>query len=154
VLTEKLARKLFGTEDAMGKVIRIDTTDQFTVTGVLRDLPNNTAFDFEYLMSWAYMTKLGWDDQSWGSNSVQSYVLLKPGVLQKTLDVKIKNITIDHSQGPDKVTTQVFTQRFDEAYLYSKSENGQYVASVAALKGCGYSALLRRLSCSLPASTL
>lgn len=127
VLTEKLARKLFGSEEAMGKVIRIDTADHFTVTGVLKDLPNHTAFEFEYLMSWAYMTKLGWDDKSWGNNSVESFVLLKPGVSQRAFDAKIKNITIDHSKGPYKSTTQVFTQRFDEAYLYSRSENGQYV---------------------------
>jgi ABC-type antimicrobial peptide transport system permease subunit len=127
VLTEKLARKLFGREEPMGKVIRIDTTDQFTVTGVLKDLPINTAFEFEYLMSWTYMTKLGWDDKSWGNNSVQSYVLLKPGVSQKAFDAKIKNITIDHTSGADKSTTQVFTQPFADTYLYSKSENGQYV---------------------------
>ena len=38
VLTEKLAKKLFGNEDAMGKVIKIDNKDNFTVTGILKDL--------------------------------------------------------------------------------------------------------------------
>jgi ABC-type antimicrobial peptide transport system permease subunit len=127
VVTEKLARKLFGDEEPMGKVVRIDTADYFTVTGVLRDLPNNTHFDFEFLMSWAYMTKLGWDDKSWGNNSVQSYVLLKPGVSQAAFDAKITNVTINHTSGSSKSTTQVFTQRFADAYLYSQSENGQYV---------------------------
>jgi hypothetical protein len=50
VLTEKFAKKLFGNEEAMGKGIRIDSSDNFTVTGVLKDLPNNTALGFEYLM--------------------------------------------------------------------------------------------------------
>ena len=127
MLTEKLARKLFGREESMGKVIRIDTTDHFTVTGVLKNLPINTAFEFEYLMSWTYMTKLGWDDKSWSNNSVQSYVLLKPGVSQDAFDAKIKNITIDHTSGAEKSTTQLFTKPFADAYLYSKSENGQYV---------------------------
>jgi len=36
----------------MGKVLRIDSVDHFTVTGVLKDLPNNTRFDFEYLLPW------------------------------------------------------------------------------------------------------
>jgi putative ABC transport system permease protein len=127
VLTQKMAKKLFGNEEPMGKVIRIDTSDQFTVTGLLKDLPNNTAFDFEYLLSWSYMRKLGWDDKSWGNNSVHSYVLLKPGVSQQAFDAKIKNITIEHTKGPNQSTTQVFTHRFADAYLYSKSENGQYV---------------------------
>ncbi len=127
VLTEKLAQKLFGKAEPIGKVIRIDTTDYFTVTGILRDLPNNTIFEFEYLMSWAYMTQLGWDDKSWGNNSVRSFILLKPGVSQSAFDAKIKNITIEHTSGSDKATTQVFTQPFAKTYLYAKSENGQYV---------------------------
>ncbi|RYZ57384.1 MAG: ABC transporter permease, partial [Chitinophagaceae bacterium] len=97
VVTEKLAKKLFGNEEPMGKVIRIDSVDQFTVTGVLKDLPNNTAFNFEYLLPWSYQTKLGWTDSAWGNNSVQTYVLLKPNVSQAAFDEKIKNITIDHT---------------------------------------------------------
>lgn len=127
VITEKLAKKLFGSEEPMGKVVRIDSIDQFTVTGVLKDLPNNTRFDFEYLMPWSYKTKLGWSDSSWGNNAVQTYVLLKPNVSQASFDQKIKNITIDHTSGEGKSTTQVFTYPLRDAWLYGKSENGQYV---------------------------
>lgn len=127
VVTETFAKKLFGNEEAMGKVVRVDSTDNFTVTGVLKDLPNNTAFEFEYLLPWDYMTKLGWNDSSWGNNSVKTFVLLKPGVQQAAFDAKIKNVTIEHASPADEATTQVFTQRFADAYLYSRSENGQYV---------------------------
>ena len=128
VLTQKLAKKLFGHEDAVGKIIRIDSSDNFTVTGVMKDLPNNTAFDFEYLLPWSYMSRLGWSDSSWGNNSVQSYVLLKPGVSEVSFDAKIKNITIDHTKGSaDSSTTRVFTQPLADQWLYSKSENGYYV---------------------------
>jgi hypothetical protein len=50
VITEKLAVRLFGTTAAMGKTIRLDSVDNFTVTGVLKDLPPNTQFSFEYLL--------------------------------------------------------------------------------------------------------
>ncbi|MEO6453762.1 MAG: ABC transporter permease [Ginsengibacter sp.] len=128
VITQKLAKKLFGDEDAMGKVVRIDSVDNFTITGVLKDLPNNTAFNFEYLIPWAYMKKINQDDESWGNNSVKTYILLRPGISQKSFDEKIKNITIAHttnSKSPS--TTQVFTQRFSDEWLYSKAENGKYV---------------------------
>src|SRR3954464_6520221 len=65
VLTEKLAKKLFGNEDAMGKIIRLDNADNFTVTGIAKDLPNNTRFDFEYLLPWSYLRYKGWDDEYW-----------------------------------------------------------------------------------------
>ena len=128
VITQQLSKKLFGNENAMGKVIKIDSTDYFTVSGVLKSLPNNTSFDFEYLLPWAYMKKIGQDDEYWGNNSIRSYVLLKPGVKQAAFDAKIKNVTINHTKGDDdQSTTQVFTQLLKDRWLYSKSENGQYV---------------------------
>jgi len=39
VITEKFAKKFFGNEDAVGKIIRIDSSDNFTVTGVMQEFP-------------------------------------------------------------------------------------------------------------------
>src|SRR5689334_12371911 len=128
VITEKFAKKFFGNGDAVGKVIRIDSSDNFTVTGVMKDLPNNTSFNFEYLLPWSYMSRIGWNDSSWGNNSIQSFVMLKPGVSQEAFNAKIKNVTIDHTKGTgDSSTTKVFTQPLKDQWLYSKSENGKYV---------------------------
>ncbi len=128
VITQKLSKKLFGNENAMGKVVRIDSVDNFTVTGILKDLPNNTAFNFEYLLPWSYMKKINQYDEAWGNNSIQTYILLKPGISQKAFDAKIKNITISHStNSKSPSTTQVFTQLFRDQWLYSKAENGKFV---------------------------
>ncbi len=128
VITQKLAKKLFGNEDAMGKIIKIDSSDNFTVTGVLKDLPNNTSFDFEYLVPWSYLKKLHQDDSYWGNNSIKSFVLLKPGVNETAFNAKIKNVTINHTKGTgDSSTTQVFAYPLKNVWLYSKSENGRYV---------------------------
>ncbi len=128
VLTKQLTIKLFGNEDAMGKVVHIDSADNFTVTGVLKDLPSNTRFNFEYVLPWSYFTKKGMDDNNWGNNNVLTYILLKPGASQAVFDAKIKNITIDHSKnGGDPSTTQVFTQPLKDTWLYEKQENGKYI---------------------------
>jgi len=128
VLTQQLAIKLFGNEDAMGKTVRIDTADNFTVTAVLKDLPPNTRFNFEYVLPWSYSTKKGIDDNNWTNNNVLTYILLKPGTSQAAFDAKIKNITISHTaNSADKSTTQVFTQRLNDTWLYEKQENGKYV---------------------------
>jgi len=128
VITQKLAIKLFGNENAIGKVIRIDSSDNFTVTGVMKDLPNNTVFDFEYLLPWTYMSKLGWNDSSWGNNSIKTFLLLKPGVSMDAFNAKINKVTINHTKGSEyEATTQVFVQPLKDYWLYSKSENGQYV---------------------------
>lgn len=129
VITQKLAKNLFGDADAIGKIIRIDSTDNFTVTGIMKDLPNNSSFKFDYLLPWSYLHKINQDDNYWGNNSIQSYVLLKPGVSVTAFNEKIKNVTIDHTKGTgDSSTTRVFAYPFAKQYLYSKSENGNYVA--------------------------
>ena len=80
-LTEHLAKSLFGAEDPIGKTVRIDSTDNFTVTAILKDLPPNTEFTFQYLLPWSYVDKLGWDavGGSWQYTNSGCYVLLKPG---------------------------------------------------------------------------
>lgn len=130
VLTQKMAKALFGNEDAMGKIVRVDSVNNCTVTGVLKDLPNNTQFAFDYLLPWGYMTRLGWDDDNWQNNSVQTFVLLKHGATESAFDAKIKDITINHTKGAagGATTTEVFTQPLDRAYLYAKSDNGKLVA--------------------------
>jgi ABC-type antimicrobial peptide transport system permease subunit len=92
VITQSLAKTLFGNADAMGKVVRIDNKDNYTVTGVLKDLPNNTRFSFDYLLPWAHMRREGNDDNWWGNNSTTTYVLLKPNARLASIEPKMKVI--------------------------------------------------------------
>ncbi len=92
VITEKLAKKLFGNEDALNKTIKIDSSDNFVVTGVLKNLPADTRFDFEYLLPWSYFNKLGWNVDSWTSNSITTFALLKPNSDVAVFNNKIKDI--------------------------------------------------------------
>jgi len=123
VLTQNLAKSLFGNEDPTGKTVRIDSNANFTVTGVLKNLPNNTSFDFQYLLPWTFMKKLGWDDDNWANNSVRTFALLKSNASHEAFDAKIKTITISHS----KETAQVFSYPVSRLHLYSKDEHGTLV---------------------------
>jgi len=83
-ITEKMARKYFPGQNAMGRTIRVDNKTDFQITGILKDLPGNTDRTQEIYVSYDnlkdYNTMLASDD-SWGSvsSSMQSFVLLKPG---------------------------------------------------------------------------
>jgi putative ABC transport system permease protein len=126
VITKKLAVKLFGNTDPMGKIVRIDSTANFKVTAVLKDLPQNTRFEYEYILPWAYLTRLGWDKgQTWANSDAETYVLLKQGTLRKGFDAKIQNLIKSHVNSGDGSTREIFTQPLNRAYLYSKPENGK-----------------------------
>ncbi|QHS57300.1 FtsX-like permease family protein [Mucilaginibacter sp. 14171R-50] len=125
VLTEKTAVKLFGNTNVLGKTVKIDSVDYFTVTGVMKDLPNNTRFTFEYIMPWKYWEKInGGPDKNWGNNSVATYIVLKPNVTEAYFDGQVKNITRSHSEVKD---IDVFVHPATKWRLYSKFENGQIV---------------------------
>jgi ABC-type antimicrobial peptide transport system permease subunit len=124
VLTETLARKIFGNEEAMGKVLKLDNKDNFTVTGIAKDLPNNTRFKFEYLTSWDYVIKHGEDDSSWGNNSTRTYVLLKPNASIAAANEKIKGIKVKYAKDDDP-KWQMFLYPASRWRLYSNFTNGK-----------------------------
>ncbi|SDF54925.1 ABC-type antimicrobial peptide transport system, permease component [Mucilaginibacter pineti] len=123
VLTEKLATRLFGNTDPMGKVIKVDSTANFTVTGVMKDLPNNTQFHFEYLVPWNYMKEVGWENQKWDFYSVQTVVMLKPGTTESTANRIFKDVYKQHN-GDKK--NEVIVHPLSKWWLYSKFENGKF----------------------------
>ncbi len=51
VLTETVAQKYFGDEDPMGRILRLDNTYDFQITGVIEDVPRHSHFDFDILAS-------------------------------------------------------------------------------------------------------
>lgn len=122
VITESLAKKLFGAEEAMNKIIKIDNKENFTVTGILKDLPNNTRFKFEYLVPWAYKRFLGDDDVNWGNNSTRTYVLLKPNTTLASVAPKIKILKQRYDKDDPK--WEMFIYPISRWRLYSNFTNG------------------------------
>lgn len=122
VLTEEMAHKLFGKEEAMGKVIRIDSNVNFTVTGVMKKLPHNTRFDFDYLVPWNYMQEVKWENPDWTSNSIITYVLLRPGVTEETANALFANLIKNNAQGDKR---EIFLHPMRKWELWSRFENGK-----------------------------
>jgi putative ABC transport system permease protein len=125
VITEELAKKLFGNEDPMNRIVRVDNKDNFSVSGVMKDLPNNTGFEFEYLLPYEYTKILDWYDEYWDNNSTTTFVELKPQISEAAVDSNIKNTTKIHTNGSDKA--ELFLHPLPMRHLYSRFENGKIV---------------------------
>ena len=85
LVTEKIAHKYFGNEDPMGKTIRFNNLINFTITGILKDIPPNTDRRQEIYVSYANLKDYSsWiaSDSSWGGvySGSQCFTLLKPSV--------------------------------------------------------------------------
>jgi putative ABC transport system permease protein len=129
VLTEGLSKKLFGTTRSVGKSVRIDSNAYFTVSAVLKDLPTNSSFSFEYLLPWSFLKRLGWDDKNWTNYYGSTLVMLRHGTSEARFDSRVKDIIFRHTKGSGQESnTEMFTQPLSRYYLYSKEENGLLVA--------------------------
>ncbi|MCF8229661.1 MAG: ABC transporter permease [Bacteroidales bacterium] len=91
VLTEKTARKYFGEENPLGKILKYNDQHSFTVTGVIRDVPTNSHFTFPMLASWSSQEEMGANQmlEQWGSMAYHTYVKLMPQVDTEKFDEKI-----------------------------------------------------------------
>ena len=50
VITEKTAKKFFGNDkNVIGKTVRVDNKQDYVVTGVLKDIPENSSMQFEWV---------------------------------------------------------------------------------------------------------
>lgn len=119
LITASLADKLFPGANAVGQIVSLDTMS-LVVTGVLKDLPNNTQFSFEYLLPWKYAGTTG--TESWSSGEVTTFVELDPATNEVVVNKKVGDI-INRYTG-DELHTQVFLYPFSKTWLYGNFNNG------------------------------
>jgi ABC-type antimicrobial peptide transport system permease subunit len=124
VVTQRLAAKLFGSQDPMGKIITTPTGDNFTVTGVLKDPPANSQFNFEYLLPYSFLHSPG----AWNGWNVNTFVELASGANADLVNEKIATI-MARNVSPDRSASKeiIFLYPLTKVYLESKFENGRPV---------------------------
>ncbi|MEN8228640.1 MAG: ABC transporter permease [Bacteroidota bacterium] len=99
VLTEEIARKYFGSEDPVGKMLQVGQREgNFEVTGVVKGLPENSHFRFNMLGS---MTSIYLADHTrWLGNNNYTYLLLEEGTNPTELETRFPGLIETH-MGPE-----------------------------------------------------
>ncbi|MFO7842799.1 MAG: ABC transporter permease, partial [Bacteroidales bacterium] len=125
VLTKSLAHKIFGDKNPMGKFITFNKENQFKVTGIINDFPDNSHLQFSAIFSFAtlYQTIPEYHFNWNGGWSYYTYFLLekntKPEVLEKKLaDFYYEKINKRYEQSGWKVTPLL--QPLTDIYLSSE----------------------------------
>jgi putative ABC transport system permease protein len=87
VITESMAKKYFGDEDPMGKMINFKSGRTYMVTGIIKDFPHNSHFHFDFIASLvSYQNSL---NDIWISNNFYTYVLLHEDATREDLEAKL-----------------------------------------------------------------
>jgi len=88
VISESTAKRYFNDGDPIGKRLQMFGQD-FSVTGVFEDVPENSHFDFDFLVYWSDVDQQGQQQpENFTSFSVHTYLVLRPGSDPKALEAK------------------------------------------------------------------
>lgn len=77
VITEDFANKYFNNADPLGKTIRINDQFDFTVTGLIKNVPKNTSHPFDFLLPFTFLKDLGHRIDWFEGNPYYTYLLMK-----------------------------------------------------------------------------
>ncbi len=122
VLTESYARKYFGKENPLGKSLRMDNTYEFTVKGIIRDVPQNSHFQLDMLVPFKVVEKLGWDMKTWEFSMASTYLQMKPCIDSTVFTKKISFYARKHQKDSN---IELYLQPLTSIYLHSASDDSR-----------------------------
>ena len=129
LLTESTALKFFKTTSkALNNTILWDGRD-YEVTGILKDVPQNSHIQFEALLSMVtYTSGENNVNNSWGGNWMTTYLLLESTANIKSIEEKFPAFLSKYMDDPDITTTyKLFLQPFNEVHLASNDIEHDYI---------------------------
>jgi len=120
VLTKMVAQKFFGNENPVGQALLVDNSTSYIVSGVMEDVPSNSQFTFNGLISMVTARKQRPDifaSDSWGYVDFYTYVLLKENTGIQSLQSQASSFVRKHNS-EDKGYAIAF-EKMTDAYLHS-----------------------------------
>jgi putative ABC transport system permease protein len=120
LLSEEMSEKYFGQESPIGKTVQVGKED-YTITGVLENIPGNTHFRFDFLSSFASLVKLNGKDRiyRWNSWSYRTYVLLHEQADPLSLEKKLPGFLKKNYQ--EDATQTLRLQPVPEIHFHTKA---------------------------------
>jgi len=147
VLARPMARKYFGSENPIGKTIRVNNSREYTVTGIFEDLPSNTHLEFDFVASFSSIHSS--QNDSWRNANYPTYLLLQESADAATVEAKlaglVDNIFGDAPQKPGFELTALtdihlysdvrgeYKPQSDILYIYIFSTIGMLILGIASI---------------------
>lgn len=145
ILTESIALKYFGNVNPIGQPLKIEGEYDGTVTGVVKDVPENSQLKFDMLISMSTRTEVLYPDQDeqWGDFDFFTYLLLPEGYDASQLEAKFPAFLESHigeQLNEDRMHYTLFLEPLTDVYLRSErnsEESGSltnvYILSAVAI---------------------
>lgn len=122
VISEAIAFKYFAEEDPIGKVLRLENEHDYTITGVMEEMPHNSHFRYNILATLASSDQVFGSEamSSWGWRNIITYLLIQEDFSQTSFEKKLsqfiaENRSFDEDERPSTYTLQAL----NDIHLYS-----------------------------------
>lgn len=123
VISEELADKIFGThENIIGKSLTLQHKDDFIVSGVFKETPGNSSFQFDYVLSFELFKDENSWVTNWGSNGPSTFIILQEGTNAEIFSSKIATLVNDFNE---QSNVTLFLEPYTNRYLYGRFRNGK-----------------------------
>jgi putative ABC transport system permease protein len=139
VLTERAARALFGDKDPINQVVRIYDpvnfdNDPLKVTGVLKDLPLNSTFQFDYITPLSLLVSGAWArdaKDNWADAMFEMYIGLEPNADPAQVQADAKMLVQKNAPAAYRAfQQQVLLQPLKDWHLFTNFQNGRAVGGI------------------------
>ena len=130
VLTAATAKALFGNENPINRLVRFDNSHDLKVTGVLKDLPQQSTLQFNFIVPFSYLDQTSQYIKmsrtlGYGQNSFQIFIKLKPGTAYAQVAPAIRNIEHTENGSSNAMNSYITFQPLQRWHLYSNYVNGK-----------------------------
>ncbi|WP_299364452.1 ABC transporter permease [Winogradskyella sp.] len=132
MLSKSTAEAMFGNEEPLGKIIKVNNRDDMLVTAIFEDFPVNSRFnDVTWLIPWKhFVASREWVKNSldnWGNNSFQLFVKIGDNVTMQGVSERIKNSKKDANEDTAEFNPVIFLLPMKDWHLRSNFEDGVQV---------------------------
>jgi putative ABC transport system permease protein len=114
VITEKIAKKYFDAVDVVGRTLMVNDTIPYKITGVIRDLPAQSHFHYDFFLSMTELDEARQMDQ-WLSNNFNTYIVLRKGADPAKLQAKFGQLITNYISPELKAAVNVTADEFFKA---------------------------------------
>jgi putative ABC transport system permease protein len=123
VISKKLAEQLFETTDnVIGKAVEFEHSKEYIVSGLFEGTPNNSTYEFDWVLSFEVFKDENPWVTNWGSNGPSTFVTLIEGANQKAVSDKIADFVVKHNE---QSNVTLFLREYADLYLFGRYENGK-----------------------------
>ena len=120
VVTAETAERYFGTTDAVGKLLVVEDTYTFKITGIMKPVPDNSHLQFDFLASMGSMRDIsGFALRSWYHPPMYTYALLEPHASAAALSQAMPGFVGKHMGEEAVKYRRLHLQPFNDIHLYS-----------------------------------